>query len=133
MKRPSTRHTIDRSGDIRKDLTESQLAAIGSVALAYNEVEAVIDFLFVMVLNLPATIAPEVSSRINGMDGKTEIIKSAMKELGAQEPILKALGESLGSCGFGKLKEYRDAIIHARILDSPAAIGITPPKRGKFY
>jgi hypothetical protein len=104
MKRPSTEHTLDRSGDIRKDLTESQLAAIGSVALAYNEVEAVIDFLFVIALNLPATVAPEVSSRINGMDGKTEIIKSAMKELGAQESILKTLGESLVRAGLENLK-----------------------------
>jgi hypothetical protein len=42
MKRPhhqDTRKHADGTGDIKKDLTEGQLAAIGALILAYNKLE----------------------------------------------------------------------------------------------
>jgi hypothetical protein len=133
MKRPRAGPIAKRFGDIRKDLTASQLAALGAVALAYNEAEVTIDLLMVFALGLWATVAPEVSSRINGIDGKIEIAKVGMIDLGANAEIQEALSDSLGLDGFLKLKQYRDAVIHAHGLDVPSGIASTSIKRGKFY
>lgn len=134
MKRASIkRMTALRSHDIRRDLKESQLADIGAVALAYNEVEAQIDVLMASALEL-YSIALEVTSRINGVDGKIEIIKAAVAALGASPEFKELLADSLGGTdGFMILKQYRDAVIHARDIDSVSTIGATAPKRGKLY
>jgi hypothetical protein len=132
MRRPRTVRHGKRSGDIRRDVSETQLAAIGSVALAYNEAEVLIDILISLALGLFANVAHEVTARINGMDGKIEIAKAAMREIGASEGFMGLLGDTLGGgSGFGRYKKYRDAVIHARILDAPAAIALTPGRRGK--
>jgi hypothetical protein len=133
MKRQRSDIFPKRTGDIRKDLTESQLASLGAVALAYNEAEAFIDTIMVFGLGVAAEVAAEVTSRINGVDGKIEIAKAAMKELGATGDTQAIFADSLGKGGFMKLKEYRDAVIHARTLDAPTGIAGTAAKRGKFY
>jgi len=132
MRRSRTVRHGKRSGDIRKDVSEAQLAAIGSVALAYNEAEVLIDILMALALGLFTRVAHDVTDRINGMEGKVEIVKIAMREIGASEETMALLGETLGeNSGFRLYKKYRDAVIHARILDAPTAIALTPANRGK--
>ena len=122
---------MQRTGDIRKDLTESQLAGVGSVALAYNEAEILIDILMSLALGIFTFIANDVTGRINGIDGKIEIAKKAMKLIAASDEVNKLLSETLGDGGFSLYKKYRDAVIHARILDAPAGIGLSPARRGE--
>jgi hypothetical protein len=132
MKRPSSRFRHSkRSGDIRKDLTPEQLAGIGSVALAYNEAEILIDILLSLSLGLLSYVAHEITSRINGIDGKVALAKIGMNYVSADETTMHLLGETLGDGGFSLYKKYRDAVIHARVLDAPQAIAISPAKRGK--
>jgi len=121
-----------RSGDIRKDVTEAQLAGIGSVALAYNEAEVLVDILMSLSLGLLTASAPEIVGRINGVEGKFELAKIGMREIGASEAVMALLGQSLGDSGFARYKKYRDAVIHSRILNVPAAIALTHGKRGKI-
>jgi hypothetical protein len=121
-----------RSGDIRKDLTAEQLAGIGGVTLAYNEAEVLIDILMSLSLGLLTHSAHEVTSRINGIDGKIELAKIGMRELGADQKTTDLLGGSLGDGGFKSYKKYRDAVIHARVLDAPAGIALSPSNRGKI-
>lgn len=132
MRRPITSRKGKRTGDIRKDLSDAQLAGIGSIALAYNEAEALIDILVSLVLGLLTNTANEVTSRINGIDGKIELAKIGMRELGADENTIGLLGQSLGDAGFKEYKKYRDAVIHARILHAPSGIALSPAKRGKL-
>lgn len=133
MKRPRVGPIANRFGNIRKDYSSSQLAALGAVALAYNEAEVTIDLLMVYALDLFAGVAPEITSRINGVDGKIEIAKVGMVALGASNEIMEALNETLGEAGFSKLKQYRDGVIHAHSIDVPSGIASTSIKRGKFY
>ena len=131
MKRADTKRQIRRTGKIRKDLTKTQLAGIGAVTLSYNENERLVDIILSSLLDLDKLVAPEVTSRINGMDGKIAIIKSAVKSTGATEEAQNLISNTLGNSGFSEFKKYRDAIIHAIVLDAPSGIGSGPVNRGK--
>jgi hypothetical protein len=133
MKRQHTGYATNRTGDIRKDYTEKQLAGIGSVALAYNDAEIQIDVLFSFAFGLSGPSSLEVTSRINGIDGKIEIVKTALRELNASPEFQTLIASSLGNDGFALLKQYRDAVIHARDLDAVSGIAFTSVKRGKLY
>lgn len=132
MKRPFVLRRTARIGDIRADMSEKQLAAIGAVSLAYNEVERDIDLLFFSTTRLNANLQMEVSSRVNGIDGKIEIIKKGAATFPVNQTVLTWLAESLGDGAFKKLKSYRDAVVHARLLSSPASLGVVVGKRGKM-
>jgi hypothetical protein len=131
MKRPATDIPSKRTGDVRKDLTQTQLAWIGSVALAYNENELLLDMIvglgFGAVLN-----SHELTSRINGVEGKVALAKIGADALKAGPEFKRLLAETLGEGGFSLLKKLRDRIIHARIIDAAAAIARSPAQRGKF-
>src|SRR3989442_1227843 len=73
----------DRVLDIRNELNTDQLAMIGAIALKYNDVEATIDVLLGYTLNLSIDAILEVTSRINGIEGKIEIAKAALAAVGA--------------------------------------------------
>ena len=131
MKRPATDRKPKRSGDVRKDLTENQLAWIGSVALSYNEAETIVDLLLDICLSL-GNLSHDVIGRINGIEGKVELAKLAVKQLAAPEEALRLLQETLGEGGFLLLKKNRYRIIHARIIDAAAGIAKSPARRGAF-
>ena len=84
MKRPRPKNSPNRktiTGEIEKDLSQKQLALIGSVALAFNEVEKYIDLLFFIVTDLSGELQYEVSTRIGGLDGKCAIIRKGAEAL----------------------------------------------------
>src|SRR5947209_16390023 len=119
MKRPATNFPATRTGHIRTDLSQAQLAGIGAVAVAYNEVEILLDVMLGVALGIrDSDVRTGLTSRINGADGKVELVKSVAENLGAPVVLKTLLAECLGKSGFGDLKIYRDAIIHARVLDS---------------
>jgi hypothetical protein len=66
-------------GDLKKEVPQSTLAAIGALALAFNEAEANLDRLFFVATGLDESLQLEVSTRINGIDGKIEIISKGAK------------------------------------------------------
>ena len=51
-------YKAERTGNIKKDLSQKQLAGIGAVAVAYNEVEQQIDLLFFIATDLSAGSLP---------------------------------------------------------------------------
>jgi hypothetical protein len=118
--------------DIRKDVPEHVLASIGAVALAYNEAEACLDSVLSFAANLRA-VSLEIISRVNGTDGKVEIIKAAFRTLGADEKIQGLIAISLGQEGFLFFKQCRDAVIHARQINVIANVADTVAKRGQRY
>lgn len=133
MKRPRTPRKITQLGDVRKDLTEAQLAGVGAVALVYNEAEALLDVLLAATLELNPSVLHEVTSRINDVDGKIEIVKSVFMAESAPKDAQVLLVGTLGGAGFLQLKGWRDAIIHARAFDATTSIALTSTRRGKGH
>jgi len=136
-------HTVGRvaygTGNILRDVAKRQLRNIGAVSIAYNEAEATLDLFLQFALRLWPGVAGEVTSRINGADGKIAIAKKAIADLsrssgfGVSQHIPDLVTKSLEHDGFALLKQYRDAVIHAHKFDVPTAIARTSTKRGKPY
>ncbi|MGQ0741101.1 MAG: hypothetical protein ACT4OG_02220 [Alphaproteobacteria bacterium] len=121
-----------RSGDVRKNLTPEQLRGIGEVTMAYNEAEFLIDLCFGLGLQIEAGLWFEVSTRINGVDGLIAIIKKLVARDCEIDAATYALIEN-AFAAFKECKTYRDAVIHARILDAPSGLGEFVRKQGTHY
>lgn len=136
MKRPRAKDSPNRqtyTGEIRRDLSDEQLALVGAVAMAYNEVEKRIDFLFFIATDLKGELQYEVSTRISGIDGKIAVIKKGATQARLSETEQGQLAEALGEGVFGRLKGYRDAVIHARITDGATGLGVFIGKRARLF
>lgn len=117
---------------MRREIPQKQLAAIGALALAFNEVEATLDRMFFLVTLLPEHLQWEVSTRIGGIDGKIEIIKRGAKPL-LDESDWLTLTDALGENGFKLLKSYRDGVIHVRHLNAATSVGIKVDSRAQLF
>lgn len=120
-------------GNPRTDFTPAQLEWIGAVAMNYNEAEHLIDTAFFRVIKLPHPLRQEVSTRINGIDGKIEIIQAGAKSFGADAKACTEIAVSLGKAGFKLIKSYRDAVVHARAHNSPKGVGIRLDRRAELF
>jgi hypothetical protein len=129
---PITRRYVGKSGDIKKDLSQHQLAAIGAIAMAYNKVEEEIDDLFGAATQLRDPLFLEVVTRINGMGGKIDVIKVAANFYGVDDEDKRCLEESLGENVFLRLKGYRDAVIHSNLINAAIGVGIRVNRRAKI-
>jgi hypothetical protein len=118
--------------DIKKEIPEKQLAAIGALALAFNEVEAALDRLFFVVTELTEPLQLEVSTRIGGLDGKLLITKRGAAQF-LDVADLRQLEELLGDGVFGLLKDYRDGVIHARHVNAVTGIGVKVDRKAKVF
>jgi len=130
MRRRSTQKDRTwRAYDIRKDIKESRLAALGACIIAWNDIEGAIDTAFGMSLDLNFPMWIQVSSRINGLDGKFEIIKQAIKlEFGLPAVLQKQIFETLDSVAH--YKKFRDGVMHARITDPDDPVARTAQRKG---
>jgi hypothetical protein len=117
--------------DIRKDIPQEQLAALGAVSLSYNYAENTLNRMLYWAIGMPMAMHRDIVTRINGVDGKIAIIKSGAVVLGMSEPMRVFIAESLGDGCFGLLKKYRDAAIHARIINRVIGIGELSESRGR--
>jgi hypothetical protein len=132
MRRPYNKDKptdVHSTGDVKRDLTEKQLAAFGAASLAYNILEDEIDALLYVVTNIPDWLIKEVSTRIHGLDGKTAIIQKAIEQSGLEPEDQKTACESIAA--FGGFKKVRDAMIHARIINASIGIGLAEKTRGE--
>jgi hypothetical protein len=119
--------------DIRKDLTPGQLEGIGAVMLAWNAIEGRVDEILAAAIELPFKIALEVTSRINGLDGKFEIIrKSALYYLRLPDDIYQAVAQTLNLLE-KPYKQYRDGIAHAWILHPQEIVAPSFRQRGALF
>jgi hypothetical protein len=134
MRRRSTRTLWQsRFYDIRKDLAPEQLEGIGAIMLAWNDIEGRLDQILATAIGLPGSIALEVTSRINGLDGKFEIIrKSAQHHLQFSKEIYETIAKTLNDLE-QRYKKYRDGIAHAWILHPQEVVAPSGRQRGKLY
>jgi hypothetical protein len=132
MKRPYVRRkATGRTGDLKQDLSHDQLAEIGAVAIAYNHTEIMIDRMLAIALNLTVHMHRQVTSRINGVENKIDILKLALSDLEIPERTQNLIADALGNGAFKRLKSYRDAVVHARILDQTRQLGELIERQGK--
>jgi hypothetical protein len=133
MKRPiPVKRSKLISDDIERDLSSKQLARVGAISFAYNNAEDKLTDLFAAATNLEDSLVLEVATRINGLDGIIAIILAGAKGLGVSDETLRLIEDTLGENGFQKLKKYREAVIHARLVSAPNAIGQTIERRAKI-
>jgi hypothetical protein len=101
-------------GKMIRQLTIRQLAAIGAVALAYNELEVAIDILLFEVIGLRHPAPLDISCIIN-MEDKIAAINKGVAHLGLEPEYKKQIKEALDT--FREFTGSRDAINHARIIN----------------
>ena len=108
--------------DIKRALTTEQLAEIGAISLKFNQVESIIEFILLVVLDVPPLLWWDVVRRINGMDAKLSILRRYYESnkiftAEAKECLKIALD------GVADYKKYRDLIIHCVPYDVDKGIG----------
>jgi hypothetical protein len=119
-----------RSSNPFDNFTDEQLKYIGAVAMLYNDVEGLVNDLCAVGLHIPIR-DEEVTTRINGLEGKYALIKLCAKHWGFDEQELSMLGDALGDGGFHGLKKWRDGVVHARLHDINSAVATLTQKQGK--
>lgn len=98
--------------------------------MLWNELEAFQDMVFCNVLNLPREVQNEVTSRINGFDGKQQIIRACMEKRGLfTEKIRVIIASALDAAA--SVKVARDNIIHAKGHDHDKGTAETMRRRGE--
>jgi hypothetical protein len=133
MRRPQpegARPTGQYEDDIKKAYSAEQLREIGAIALTWNQVDALIDFLLLVTLKLAPHVWLHVAKRINGMDGKLEILRLHANHSEILTDDAKAcIGLSLDAVG--EYKGYRDAIVHSHTFDPEKGIAQEVGRRAK--
>lgn len=114
---------------IAEDIEPERLKGIGAVSLAWNDLEGAADTALAMSLKLPEPLWVELTSRINGWEGKVELLKkSASIHYRFSEDDIRPISETLGEAG--RLKKYRDGVIHALILDPNQDVAPSLQRKG---
>jgi hypothetical protein len=108
------------------------LAKIGALALSFNELESILDQLFFVIIGVDEYLQFEVSTRINGIEGKIGIVKHGLSLL-LQEEDANLIAETLGEGGFMLCKKYRDGAIHVRHLNADTGIGTQVKNQGNVF
>jgi len=117
--------------DIKKDFSNEQLAGIGAVAMAWNEVEYLLDIMLYSALALPSAHWLDVVTRINGIEGKLEILRQFIarnRRIAADAAAV--MKQSMDDAGL--YKTFRDAVVHARVFNAPAGIGQRIERQAKI-
>jgi hypothetical protein len=108
--------------DIKKAFTTDQLAEIGAISFKYNQIESLIEFILLVVLEPPPRLWLHVVRRINGMENKLSILRRYYE-------TNKILTDEAKLClknvldGVSDYKKYRDIIIHSVPFDVDKGIG----------
>jgi hypothetical protein len=131
MKRPAKGRSTPshHTRDVKQDFSRDQLAAVGAATLAFNELQSTIEAMLQVATGIPKWLFSEVGSRINGLEGKIAIIKMVLDNAISEPKELNEIKHSVGT--FFEFKGYRDAIIHARVLNAALGIGLSSERRAQ--
>lgn len=118
--------------DLVSDVGMNRLALIGAIGLSWNMLEGGVDVALPLALELAPPMWVHVTSRINGFDGKIELIKQAAKrQYGLPDKHCRTIYDSLGKAG--EYKKYRDAVVHVQIMDPTLPVAPTFSQRGDTF
>lgn len=108
------------SHDIRRDLSTEQLAGIGAVAVAWNEIEFMLDVVLYSGEKRPASCLQDDLPR-KRLDEKIRHAGTAIVRWGLSSEAMRCFENT--AAAFSTFKELRNAVIHSRVFDSWNAIG----------
>lgn len=115
--------------DIKRDLSQEQLAGIGAVAIAWNEIEFMLDVALYSGEKLEATCLQDDLPR-RRLDDKINNARKAAAKWNLPTDCLDSI-ESAASA-FSDLKDLRNAVIHSRVFDARSGIGHRITIRGEI-
>jgi len=108
---------------MKQELTKFQLAAIGAVALAYNELDVTVDALLFVV----AGSANYGRESISDTNTKIATIAKGLAHLDLEPDDKKQINEALGV--FREFTIYRDVVNHVRIMNLTGMVELSPKSR----
>jgi hypothetical protein len=115
MKRPQPKDAQPgrrREQNIKKAYSAEQLQEIGAIAITWNQLEWQVDFLLLIALDMPMGLWLPVAKRINGMDGKLQILRlRANQSEDLNDEGKDCVNQSLDAVA--EYKTYRDAVVHS--------------------
>jgi hypothetical protein len=114
--------------DILDDIDHEKLTKFAAIILTWNYIETFLDAMLGVALRIHPDLFPHVSSRINGIDGKTAIIKECVVVLEVDEEIGLPIRKTLNAVE--TYKRYRDGLVHMKIVDPKAEIADTIQRKG---
>lgn len=117
--------------DFLTEVDPERLRLIAAVSLQWNWIEQAFDTFLAVVLKTPGDLWIEVSSRINGFDGKIAIIKAAISSLTGRpraEPFLQPIWRAVSATE--NYKSIRDHIIHMRLASPDEEVSESYQRRG---
>ena len=87
------------------------------------------DAALIGIADIPRELSLDVTSRINGFDGKSAIIKAAARNnYRFAKDICRMIEDTCAACELHK--RYRDGLIHAHIRDPNDPVAETAQRRG---
>lgn len=126
---PSSR-SGDTREDIKVDFSVEQLAGIGAVAMAWNEIEFMLDVAIYSGEALPASCLQDDLPR-RRLDEKIKDFGNAAKAWMLPESCLRSLEQS--AAAFSGYKDLRNAVVHSRIYSAQKAIGNRISLKGEIF
>ena len=84
------------SADIKRRISEKQLAGVGAVILAFNNLKSTFDQFVMTVTDLQGDLGWEVCARLSGLDAKIAVIKKGSADIlqvDEHKQLLMLLGE----------------------------------------
>lgn len=115
------------TGDIKLDLSQSQLAGVGAIALAWNEVEFAIDCCLYSGLRLSGGSWFDVVGRVQ-LDPKIDLLEIAATDMRLPPEAVERIKRTVGNVR--ALKVLRNNTVHCRVYNHAEGVG-TIGKRGK--
>lgn len=119
-----------RTEDVKRDLSPAQLQGIGAIAIAWNEVEFMLDCVLYSGLLLSGSSWLDVLTRLS-IDAKIELIASAEETLGIPDKMREAIQTSVRHTK--ELKELRNSVVHSKVFDASSGIGENIRRGGKVW
>lgn len=113
LERPTFNFPVER---VRGVLSVGQLAGVGAVAIAWNNLEVALDYAIAYGLALPEVSRHEITGRLHGVDGKIAIARLIHGEtcLALPRDVCISIDSTLSAVG--ECKVHRDAVVHAKAL-----------------
>lgn len=116
------------SFDVLNDIDPEKLKLFAAVCMTWNYIETVLDSCLGYALKIDVEMFGEVSSRINGIDGKIALIKKALEVGRVDGSSALSLRKTLNAVEV--YKKYRDGVVHVRISSPLLDVADTIQKRG---
>ena len=116
--------------DLKNRLPPALLAEVGAVCLIWNVVEDMVDALLRTGLDISPSVAQHVTSRINGLDGKTAIIKELLNAFPPTPTVFQDLVTTTLN-GVSECKRFRDGVVHARLHSQTTSLAYSAQRQGR--